>query len=214
VTPGGGAAPFSIGESVSYGWNAYWKNVGPMLLITLVILAVTLVVNLVGNAADNSGVRILFSVIGWIVGLLLAYGLIRASLAVTRGEKPEVAMLFQGQNFGPYLVASILFGIGAAIGFLLCIVPGIIFVVIFWFYGYVICEAPEGISATDALSRAAQLSKDKRWELFGLGVVLFLINLVGAILCGVGLLFTYGITALAVAYAYRSLSGQSVVQPG
>jgi uncharacterized membrane protein len=183
-----------------------------MLLITIVIIAVTLVVNLIGNATDSVPVRIFFSVVGWIVGLLLGFGLIRASLAVTRGEKPEVSMLFQGENFGPYILASILFGIGAAIGFILCIVPGIIFVVIFWFYGYVICEAPAGISATDALSRAAALSKDKRWELFGLGVVLFLVNLVGAILCGVGLLFTYGITAIAVAYAYRALSGQSVAQ--
>lgn len=212
ATPGG-AAPFSIGESVGYGWNAYWKNVGPMLLITIVILVVTLVVNLIGNASDSIGVRVFFSVVSWIVGLLLGFGLIRASLTVTRGEKPEVGMLFQGENFGPYILASILFGIGAAIGFILCIIPGIIFVVIFWFYGYVICEAPPGISATDALSRAAALSKEKRWELFGLGVVLFLINLVGAILCGVGLLFTYGITAIAVAYAYRALSGQSVVQP-
>jgi hypothetical protein len=198
---------------VSYGWNSYWKNIGPMLLITIVIIAVSLVINIIGQVANNTAVSVLFAVIGWIVGLLLAFGLIRASLAVTRGEKPEVGMLFQGDNFGPYILASILFGIGAAIGFILCIIPGIIFVVAFWFYGYIICEAPPGISATDALSRAAALSKDKRWELFGLGVVLFLINLVGALLCGIGLLFTYGITALAVAYAYRALNGQAVVQP-
>ena len=41
-------------------------------------------------------------------------------------------------------------------------------------------------------------------------MLLFLINIVGALLCGVGLLFTYGITAIAVAYAYRSLSGEPV----
>ena len=46
-----------------------------------------------------------------------------------------------------------------------------------------------------------------------LAIVLILINIVGALLCLVGLLFTYGISAIAVAYAYRSLSGQSVVQP-
>lgn len=184
-----------------------------MLLITLVIVVVSVVINLIGNVTDSTVIRVLFAVIGWIVGLLLGFGLIRASLAVTRGEKPEVSMLFQSENFGPYVVASILFGIGAAIGFILCIIPGIIFVVVFWFYGYVICEAPAGMSATDALKRAGELSKGRRWELFGLGVVLFLINIVGALLCGIGLLFTYGITALAVAYAYRALSGQSVVQP-
>jgi uncharacterized membrane protein len=38
------------------------------------------------------------------------------------------------------------------------------------------------------------------------------INIVGALLCGIGLLFTYGITAIAVAYAYRTLRGESVAQ--
>jgi hypothetical protein len=31
------------------------------------------------------------------------------------------------------------------------------------------------------------------------------------IACGIGLFFTYGITAVTVAYAYKTLSGQAVV---
>ena len=135
------------------------------------------------------------------------------SLAITRGVKPEVGMLFQTEGFGPYIIASILFGLGVIVGLFLCIIPGIIFGVIFHFYGYAISEAGDGLSATDALKRSAEITKGHRWELFGLAIVLILINIVGALLCLVGLLFTYGISAIAVAYAYRSLSGQSVVQP-
>jgi len=198
---------------VSYGWNAYWKNVGPMLVLTIVIVVVNVVLSVIGQASDSVAVSVLFNVVGWIVGLLLAFGLIRASLAVTRGEQPEIGMLFRADGFGPYLFASILFGLGAAIGLILCIVPGIIFAIAFMFYGYVISERGEGISPTEALSRAAEISRGHRWELFGLGIVLLLINFIGLLACGIGLLFTYGITALAVAYAYRSLTGQSVVQP-
>ena len=32
-----GGEPVNIGEAVNYGWNAYWKNVGPMVVIALVI---------------------------------------------------------------------------------------------------------------------------------------------------------------------------------
>jgi len=212
-TPAPGGAPFSVGAAVGFGWNAYWKNLGPMFVITLVIIAVQAVVGIPGNVSGKPVVVFVLSVVSWIVGLLLSLGLIRASLAVTRGEKPEIGMLFQGHNFGVYVVASILFGIGATIGLILLVVPGIIFLIAFQFYGYVISEAPEGIGAGDALRRAADITRGHRWELFGLGVVLFLINVVGLIACCVGVLFTYGITALATAYAYRSLSGQSVANP-
>lgn len=208
---GGSAVPFSIGNAVSYGWNAYWKNVGPMAMLTLVIFVVNLVLNLVGNSTDSFALRFTFTVLGWLIGLLLAFGLIRAALAVTRGETPEVGMLFQPDGFGPYIVATILFGLAVAVGLVLCIIPGIILAVVWMFYGYVLSENPEGMSPTDALSRAAEISKGHRWELFGLAIVLILINFVGLLACGIGLLFTYGITALAIAYAYRSLTGQGVV---
>lgn len=204
---------FSIGNSVSYGWNAYWKNVGPMLLIALVIIVVSVVISLIGQATGNTIISLLFSIIGWIVGLLLGFGLIHASLAVTRGEKPEVSMLFETEGFGPYIVASILFGIGFAIGLILCIIPGIIFALVFMFYGYIISENGDAIGPTDALKKASELTQGHRGELFGFVVVLILINLAGAILCGIGLLFTYGITAIAVAHTYKMLSGQAVVEP-
>lgn len=153
-------APFSIGNAVGFGWNAYWKNVGPMLLLTLVIFVVNMVVSMIGQAASDSvALNLAFAVVGWVVGLLLAFGLIRASLAVTRGERPEVAMLFQPEGFGAYILASILFGIGAAIGFILLVIPGIIFVIVYWFYGYVISEQGEGIGPIDALRRAAEISR-------------------------------------------------------
>ena len=208
----GSPAPFSVGECVSYGWRAYWKNVGPLLLITLVIIVIDVIISGIGQATGNNVVAALFSLIGWIVGLWLAFGLIRATIAVTKGERPEVAMLFETEGLGPYILASILFGIGVAIGIVLCVIPGIIFAVVYHFYGYVIVENP-ATGAIDSLKKAADISRGHRWELFGLFIVLILINIVGVIACLVGVLFTAGISAVAVAYAYRSLSGESVVQP-
>jgi uncharacterized membrane protein len=206
---GGSSAPFNVGDAVSYGWNAYWKNVGPMIGIVLVIWAVNLVIALIALPFDNAFARFVLQLIGWVVGLLLALGLIRATLALTRGEKPEVSMLFETDNFGPYIVAAILFGIGAAIGFILCIIPGIIFITFFGFYGFVIVDQNEQ-SPIDSLKRSMNLVSGHFGSVLGLVVVLFLINVVGAILCGIGLLFTVGITAIAWAYAYRALSGQPV----
>src|SRR5262249_42214458 len=184
-TTQGGPAPFSVGECVSYGWSAYWKNVGPLVLITLVIFVIDAVISGIGQATDNTAVQVLFSLIGWIVGLLLAFGLIRATIAITKGEKPEVGMLFQTDGFGPYIIASILFGLGVVIGLILCIIPGVIFAVVYHFYGYVLVENPS-MGPTDALKRAADISRGHRWELVGLFIVLFLINIVGLLACVVG----------------------------
>jgi len=203
----GGA--FNVGDAISYGWNAYWKNVGPLLLLSLVIFAVNVVIAIAGSGVDNVGGRILLQLISFLVGIILAMGLIRASLAVTEGRMPEVSMLFQTDGFGSYLAASILVTLGVVLGLILLIVPGIILAIMWHFFGYVIVQDTT-TGPIDAMRRSAEITKGYRWQLLGLGLLLFLINIAGALACGVGIIFTYGITAIAVAYAYRVLSGQPV----
>ena len=88
-----GGAPYSVGDAVSYGWSAYWKNVGPLVVITLVIFAVQFLISIVSNATDSAVGQALLQVISFLVAIILAMGLIRASLAVCEGRKPEVSML-------------------------------------------------------------------------------------------------------------------------
>jgi uncharacterized membrane protein len=209
--PAGGVA-FNVGDAISYGWTAYWKNVGPMVLITLAIFAVQLVISIVSSGTDSTVGRAILQIISFLVGIILAMGLIRAALAVCEGRKPEVAMLTETNGFFNYLVASILFGIGIVIGLFLLIIPGIIFAVVFFYFGYAIVQQPE-LGAMDALKRSADITRGYRWPLFGLALLLMLINIVGILACGIGILFTYGITAIAIAYSYKVLSGQPVAAP-
>jgi uncharacterized membrane protein len=201
-----------VGDAISYGWNAYWKNVGPMVLITLVIFVVQLLISIVGSGTDGAMARVVLQLLSFVVGIILAMGLIRASLAVCEGRKPEVSMLMQTDGFFNYLVAAILFGIGVFFGLVLLIVPGIIFAVVFHYFGYAIVQQPE-LGAIDALKRSADITRGYRWQLFGLALLLMLINFVGLLACGIGVLFTYGISAIAIAYAYKTLSGQAVAAP-
>ena len=137
------------------------------------------------------------------VGILATIGLIGAITASAGRMIGDVGPI------GNYIVAAIIFGICFGIGLILCIVPGIIIGLIWMFYGFVIVENPN-TTATDALKKSQEMTKGRLGELFVFGLALFGINLIGAILCGVGLLFTYGISAIAVAYAYRSLRGEPV----
>jgi hypothetical protein len=207
--PTGGS--FSVGNAISYGWNAYWKNVGPMVVMVLVIIAANIVIGLLGSGVSGAAGRIVLQLISFVVGVVLAMGLIRAALAVVEGRTPEVNMIFQTEGFVPYLLASIVFGIAVFAGLILLIVPGIIIAVMWHFFGYVIVEHPE-TGVLESLNRSAEITKGHRWQLFGLGLLLILINIVGVLACFVGLIFTYGITAVTVAYAYKTLSGQPVAQ--
>ena len=200
---------FRVSNALSYGWKAYLRNLGPMLLLALIIVAVNLILSYVGGALDNAASQIALNFLSVIVGIILAMGLIRASLAVVQGDRPDAAMLVRTDGFGSYFVAAIIFVACAFLGFVLLIIPGIIVVVMWDFFGYVIVETPT-TRATDALRRSAAITKGHRWQLLGLGLVLLALNFLGLLACGVGIIFTYGITAITLAYTYRTLSGQWV----
>ena len=169
---------------MSYGWRAFWKNVWPLVGLAVIIVVVHLVLGAIASNASNVVGRLVIQLVSFVVGIVLAMGLIRASLAVLEGRRPEVGMLFQTEGF-------------------------VILGLMWEFFGYVIVENPT-ISPTEAMRRSAEITKGYRWQLLGLTILLFLINVVGVLALGVGLFFTYGISAVTLAYAYKVLSGQGV----
>jgi hypothetical protein len=203
-------ANFALGDALSYGWSTYWKNVGPMLLIAVVVFAIQIVFSALGNATDSVAVQIVFQLIGTLVSLLITLGWLRVSLEITNGVKPELADVFRANGYGPFILASILFYLGAVIGFILLIIPGIIFVATFGFYGFVIAQRGDGVGVLESLQRSHEITQGHRWQLFGMALVLLLVNLVGLLACIVGVVFTSGITLIAWAYLYRALSNDRV----
>jgi uncharacterized membrane protein len=138
-------------------------------------------------------------------------GLIRAALSVLDGGRPDVSMLFQTEGLAPYLIASIVFGVAVFVGLVLCIIPGLILGFLLFFYGYAIVDGRTD-DAIEALKTSWNLASKNVGPLLLLFVLAILINIVGALLCGIGLLFTYPITAVAVAYGWRTVSGGRIAE--
>lgn len=205
-----GSNVLRVGDAIGYGWSAFKKYPGPLVVVAVVVLVVNAVFSGLGSSLgrDAAGVRALLQLTGWLVSILLSLGLIRVSLKVTRGEEPEVADLFLADGFAPYLGASIIFGLAVAVGLLLCIVPGIIVAIILGFFGFAIVDRGDGVG--DAFRRSSDITKGQRGTLFVLGLAILGINILGAILCGVGLLVSYPVTIVAGGYAYRVLSNQPI----
>ncbi|CAB4961259.1 unannotated protein [freshwater metagenome] len=202
----GGA--FSPGAAISYAWSATMKNIGPLVLMTLVILVVQVLMQFIFGRGTGA-IAFLFSIATSIISLILAMGLIRAALRVTDGGTPELSQLTETDQLGPYIVQAILVGLAIGIGLLICIIPGLIAAVLFAFAGYAVIDSRDG-DAVGAIKRSFEIVKGNFGAVLGLMVLLILINVVGALLCLIGLLFTYPMTSVAIAYAYRTLNGQPV----
>lgn len=207
---GGGAdrPRLDIGAAFSYGWDKFKQNAGQWILIALVVVVVNLVFAVVANTIDSFLGRIVVQLAGFVIGQIVTLGLIRAALDVTRGQAPEVGRVFKTDQLGTFIVASILYGLAVSIGLVLCIIPGLIAAIFFSFYGYYVLD--RGTGATESLGSSWNLVKANFGSVLGLLILAILLNFVGVLLCGIGVLVTGPVSWTAIAYAYRTLNGEAV----
>jgi uncharacterized membrane protein len=200
---------FTIGEALGYGWKGLWKNLGPLIIVGLAAVGIQLVFAAVASQVDATFLKAVLSFVGSIIAIMIVLGWIRVGLAITRGEPIELGSVFTFDGWLRYAIASILFNLGVYIGFILLVIPGIIFATVFGFYGWLIVDKDAGIG--DSFSRSAEITKGNRWNIFALSIVLLLMNIVGLVLLVVGVLFTAAISLVSLAYVYRVISGEQPV---
>jgi hypothetical protein len=224
--PGGPPPPGSpagrerldVGRALSYGWAGFTANLGPVLLIVLAVVVVGVGVNALSLAFSNEFVSFLLSLVAFVVGLVIALGLIRAALTITDGAKPSIGEVFTGDGVVQYAIASIVLGAAFAVINFVGVITIILFPITFiltavlgffvQFFGYAIVDENSG--AFEGIQRSFQLVRSNLGELILLWLVALGVNIVGALLCGVGLLVTIPLTAIAWAYAWRTLTGGQV----
>ena len=199
---------FEIGDALRAGWQRFWPNILPMGLFALVVWAVNALIQFLQD--ETSGlVRFLFGLVGFLVTQLIAIGWIKIALDIIDGHRLRAeAVIDRFRLVVPYLLAALLFSLMVTIGLVLLIVPGIIVIVVFGFYGFHIVDTGDS-NPISALRRSAEITRGHRLQLFLFGLVLLGINLLGILLLVIGVLITSGISLLAVAYAYRHLAGVS-----
>jgi len=85
-------------------------------------------------------------------------------------------------RFFPALFTAILAALATGIGFVLLIVPGIIWGLAFW-VALPVCVV-ENLGPVESLKRSYSLTKDYRWSIFGIALLVLLIAVVGGLLIG------------------------------
>ena len=91
------------------------------------------------------------------------------------------------------------------IGIFLCIIPGLIASIMLMFT--VVALLDRNLSPVDAVKSSFDLSKANFGNVILAWLVLIVTFIVGALLCGVGLLVAAPVATLILVYTYRILSG-------
>lgn len=229
------AGGFDIGAAFGWGWKKFTENPVTYIVAILVIAVIGIVLSLVANLIifaifggggaepvtlnpetgeiTGGGVargffatfalQMLASFVGSIVTYLLASGVIKAALSTADGHKPSIGEALTPHDPGRTLLLALLLSLGTSIGLILCYIPGIIFAFLTMFSLYFLID--EGREPIDAIKQSISLVTSNLGPvlLFWLACVAAVI--VGAIVCGVGLLVAIPVVLLATVFVFRSL---------
>lgn len=182
-------------------------------VLTFIVLAVVPQIYFMMRAPENPTMQTqFFSFLLTAVQLFLSLGFTKLMLLLVQDAYVTVADMFNNfRIFLSYFVASFIYGLTVSVGLFLLIAPGIWIAIRFQFFPYFIIE--NGDSSFTALQKSYNLSQDLLLELFVFGVAVVFLNLIGALLLGVGVIFTYPLTTMATAIIYRSLIEESDTIP-
>lgn len=213
----------TIADSLSQGWQKTKANlsilISSVLVLALISIVFSTVRNILGNTVKtgdlsepNLSLLVFFSIVSLVIFVvetavqnLTSIGFTKIQLNILDNKKPKVSDLFKAHGlFWQYLATSILVGLIVLGGLLLLIVPGIIWLLKYQFAMPLVVD--KKLDITEAIRTSGEMTKGHKGWLFGLAIVLMLVNIVGALLLLVGLLVTVPLTAMTYIYVYRQLS--------
>lgn len=195
-----------VKELISFGWTTFKKEPWKLIGVFALALGVSMTSSYLFGAKEAGFVLWL---VDYVVQLVISLGMVAIVLkAHDAVERIALTDAWHPEKFITYAIVTILAGIITLIGFVLLIVPGIIAAVSFMFAPYIVLSTNKG--PIDVLKESYALAKGKRWPLFVFLLAAVGLNVVGALLVGVGLLVTVPVTMLAIAHAYKTLSGAVV----
>jgi len=193
---------FTIGEAIGFGWETVKKNLWFWIGISVIYLVLT---SLNVSFKQDSVNYQVSSIISGIFGIILSIGLVKISLKFIDGKKAEYKDLFTSYRlFWKMLGAQILIGLIVFAGFLLLIVPGIIWSIKYQFAPNFIVD--KDMKIMEAMKASAVATEGIKWQLFVLSLAFAGIMILGMIALGIGILVAFPIIWIADCFVYRKLS--------
>jgi hypothetical protein len=186
-----------IGDCLQRSWelikNDFWPIIGTSIVSGLI--------------ASGGCIPYIGPLIGLIIGGPMMGGLYAFFLSKIRRRPVQFGDIFIGFNtaFVPLMLAQIVSGLLTSLGLILCLVPGIYLAVAWMFTLALVID--KKIDFWPAMELSRKVVTKHWWALFGMGIALGLVAIVGLLACCVGVIVTGTIAQVALIYAYEDIFG-------
>jgi len=184
-------------DYVQKGWEMFKGHVGEFVGFTLLVFAISLA----SIKLETFG-SLIFSALA--APLYAGYSI--AAFRILTGKSLQFSDFFRGFNyFLPLFLAGLASGIIVSIGFMLLIIPGIYLAIGYMLATFLIIDYR--MEFWQAMETSRKIVTKNWFAFFVLAIVLALINLLGTLALGVGLLISAPVSACAAAIAYKEIVG-------
>jgi len=191
------------------GWNKLWKYFLELLLLGVIGVIISIPAGMGSWSINTIDTFTIWDVLGFAYSIFISgpawYGVSFAYLKAARGEKVEIKDILEVlENYWNAVLASILVSVIVAIGFILLIIPGIIFACKLAFTPYLVVERK--MDAISAVQESWQMTNGHSWKVFLIGLLGILICIAGLICFGVGIIIAIMWICVAMVSLYHSVS--------
>lgn len=191
---------FSIGDSISEGFDLFKLKMGEFVGFTVLFIAVLSIASFIPFGS-------------LLVSAPLTAGFFLMAHHLKTRQDTDFAVFFKGfDKFGPLILLSLVSNVLIIIGVFLLVIPGIYLAIA---YGIAIpLVLFYNDNFWDNMEWSRKIVTKNWWKFFGFFIVLAFLNLGGLIAFGIGILFTIPITYCALYVAFdriTQVSGSDVV---
>lgn len=197
-------------EILSISWKKFKENWKFLVIIALIYLGIRIVEGMLQKALRADSLEaIVASILIAAFNVLIAIGMIQVFLKISRGQQAQYGEIFGGSKyFWKFIGASILYILIILAGYLLLIIPGIIWQYKYGMFSYLLID--KGMSPMEAIKESGRLMDGNKWKLFFLQLLMIPVIILGVIFFGIGILVAIPVITLMSVYFYRIISNEEV----
>jgi len=184
----------SVGNAYNTGWNRLWENFPILLAIWLIAFIIGFALEGIlalmqsqGGIGENIFWSLVTIVISFLIISPVSMGMYFVYLRTVRDGDVRIADLFEAfNNYGNVLLTVILLTIIITFGFIMFIIPGIIFACKLAFTPYLVVDRKMG--AWEAIQESWRLTRGYAWQIFLIYLLAIPITITGCILLVIGVI--------------------------
>lgn len=196
---------FSAFDTLKDSWKMFLVHKKFYLKVVLIFGLISVFADWLADERSWKLIDVILSLISTISSWYGSIILMRASLALAKGQQiPEDVSSLSASVVVALVASSILVGLGTLVGFILIIVPGIIFAVRSSLTSYVILDGERKV--IPAIKRSMAITKGYFWSFVRLFVCLCVLAFISIFpLFGLGFIVLVPVSTIAFSLIYRKI---------